>query len=71
MEASYTAEVQEILKHPTATVEATAKVLGIGRSQAYRGVREGSIPSLRIGKRVLIPTRRLLEMLEGHPGDAA
>jgi excisionase family DNA binding protein len=48
---------------PTLTVEQAAKLLGISRGLAYQGVREGSIPSIRIGRRILIPTARLQALL--------
>jgi excisionase family DNA binding protein len=47
----------------TLTVEEAAKLLGIGRGLAYEGVRDGSIPSVRIGRRVLVPRARLLALL--------
>lgn len=47
----------------TLTVEEAARVLGIGRNQAYEACARGDIPSLRIGKRILVPRRQLLEML--------
>jgi excisionase family DNA binding protein len=43
----------------TLTVEQTAKLLGIGRSTAYELVRTGDIPSLRLGRRILVPRRPL------------
>jgi len=48
---------------PTVTVERAGEVLNLGRSSAYAGVRSGEIPSIRIGRRVLVPTARLLAML--------
>lgn len=39
----------------TMTVEEAGKLLGIGKSSAYEAVRNGSIPSIRIGRRFLIP----------------
>lgn len=42
------------------TVEQTAKVLGLSRPAAYQAVASGEIPSIRIGRRILIP-RILLE----------
>jgi excisionase family DNA binding protein len=45
------------------TVEAAARLLGIGRNGAYEAVRRGEIPSLRIGKRLLVPTKALEAML--------
>ena len=48
------------------TVAETAKVLGIGRSAAYEAARRGEIPSLRLGRRVLIPKRALSSLLAGE-----
>lgn len=44
-------------------VEETAALLGLGRSAAYRAVRSGELPSLRLGRRTLIPVPALLELL--------
>jgi len=50
----------------TYTVEEVAKELGIGRALAYEQVREGTIPSIRMGRRIVIPAaafeRRLSEV---------
>lgn len=51
----------------TLTVAEAAKLLGIGRNQAYEAVQRGEIPSLRIGRRVLIPAARLRRLLEDGP----
>jgi excisionase family DNA binding protein len=40
-----------------------AKLLGVGRGTAYEAVRQGEIPAIRIGRRVLVPRARLLELL--------
>ena len=37
------------------SVTEIAKLLGIGRSKAYELVRSGTIPSLRLGRRIVIP----------------
>ena len=47
----------------TMTVEEAAKRLGIGRNSAYDAVQRGEIPSLRIGKRLLVPVAALERML--------
>jgi excisionase family DNA binding protein len=39
----------------TVTVEQAAKLLGIGRSTAYELVHTGDIPSLRLGRRLVVP----------------
>ena len=51
-------------QRPTLTVDEAANVLRIGRSTAYSAVRSGQIPSLRLGRRILIPTAALCRMLE-------
>ena len=48
----------------TFTVEEAAKVLGIGRQKAYELAREGKLPVLRLGKRILLPRIALDRMLE-------
>ena len=52
----------------TYTVEEVARVLGIGRTAAYEAVRLGTIPSVRIGRRILIPTTALDRLLSGNQG---
>lgn len=47
----------------TLTVDETAIWLGISRYSAYQAVREGTIPSIRIGRRILVPTHALEELL--------
>lgn len=37
------------------SVEEAAELLDIGRSTAYEAIRRGQIPSVRIGRRILIP----------------
>ena len=50
---------------PTLTVEETAKLLGISRGLAFQAVARGDIPSIRIGRRILIPAARLHALLDG------
>lgn len=54
--------------HPlTLTVEQAATLLGIGRSTAYEVVHTGDIPSLRLGRRIVVPMARLNELLGTTP----
>lgn len=53
------------------TIEQTAQLLGISRSAAYRAAAAGQIPTVRFGRRLFVPTARLLEMLGIEPGQAA
>ena len=48
----------------TLTVEEAARLLGVGRRTAYEAVRTGALPSVRLGRRILIPRKALLVMLE-------
>jgi excisionase family DNA binding protein len=52
-------------KRAVMTVKETAEVLGIGLNQAYEGIRSGQIPSLRIGKRIIVPRIAFEKKLEG------
>ena len=48
----------------TYTVIEVAELLGISRTSAYECVRRGEIPSLTLGRRVVIPRRAFDAMLE-------
>lgn len=55
----------------TCTIPEAATVLGIGRDAAYAAARRGEIPTLRVGRRVLVPVPLLLRMLGANrEGDA-
>ena len=47
----------------TINVEEAGRQLGIGRNQAYEAVRRGEIPSIRIGKRLLVPKAAFARLL--------
>ena len=49
----------------TMTVNEAALVLGLSRNSCYQAVETGSIPSIRIGKRILIPRYALERLLAG------
>ena len=38
----------------TLTVEEVAEILGIGRNSAYEAIRREEIPTLRLGRRVVV-----------------
>jgi excisionase family DNA binding protein len=48
----------------TLTVEEAGVRLGISRTLAFELVRRGDIPSIRLGRRVLVPIRALELMVE-------
>lgn len=48
----------------TVTVEEAATVLGISRAHAYVLVRAGELPSVRLGRRIVVPRRALDRLLD-------
>ena len=53
----------EPLERRTFTVREAAKVLGIGRDATYLAVQTGTIPSIRVGRRVVIPREAIQRIL--------
>jgi hypothetical protein len=58
------------------TVPVAGKLLGLSRNKAYEAAAKGDIPTLRFGKRIVVPTMPLRQMLglesdvlEGQPVD--
>ena len=54
----------------TISVEEAGRLLGISRGLAYELVNRGDIPSVRLGRRIVVP-RRALDRLLDLPDDAA
>ena len=55
---------------PTLTVEEAAAVLGVSRATAYRAVKLGQVPSIRLGEKLVrVPTEALLELMASPPKD--
>jgi excisionase family DNA binding protein len=55
----------------TITVGEAAEMLGISRTSAYLCARRREIPTVRLGRRVLVPLVRFMAMLEAdRPTDA-
>jgi excisionase family DNA binding protein len=46
------------------TVAELARRMSISKAVAYEWVREGHVPSVRIGRRILIPVRALHDAIE-------
>jgi excisionase family DNA binding protein len=47
----------------TLSVEQVGRILGISRGAAYAYAKDGSIPTIRLGKRLLVPKAALEKML--------
>ena len=46
------------------TIPEAARVLRLGRNTAYELARVGQIPTIRLGRRLLVPKVRLRKLLE-------
>jgi len=51
----------------TVGVKEAARLLGCSEASAYRGVHEGVIPTIKMGKRLLIPKAALAKLLGVEP----
>ena len=54
---------------PVLTVEEAAILLRISRGSAYEAAKTGELPTLRIGRRLLVSRARLMTLLEGSEGE--
>ena len=62
--------VEEARCLPTVlSVEHGGQLFGLGRTAAYEAVQRGELPVLRFGRRLVVPTARLLAMLGLEPDD--
>lgn len=53
----------------TVTVPEASAVLGLSPWVGYQAAQRGEIPTLRIGRRLVVPVPALLRMLDGVPVD--
>lgn len=51
------------MRRQTITVDELATLLGVSRNTAYTAVRNGDVPSLRVGARIVIPRRALEDLI--------
>lgn len=52
-----------VFERVTVSVEEAGRLLGISRGSAYEAARRGDIPTLRIGKRLIVPVAALQSLL--------
>ncbi len=52
------------MEKKTLSIPEAGKALGIGRSAAYEAARTGQLPTIRIGRRLLVPIIALERLLE-------
>jgi len=59
------------MKKLTGTVDEVAVVLGVSRNSAYEGVKDGEIPSMRVGKRIIVLWGPLMRKLGVEESEVA
>lgn len=47
----------------TYTVDEVAALLGVSRATAYAAVKRGDIPSIRLGRKIVVPRAQLEKLL--------
>lgn len=64
--------IESLRARLTITIPEAGEVLGLSRNGAYRAAAAGQIPTLQLGRRLVVPTAKLLAMLgRDERGDAA
>ena len=53
----------ELVGRLTVDVPTAGRVLGLGRCASYEAARRGDLPTIRIGRRILVPVVPLLAMV--------
>jgi hypothetical protein len=56
----------EWINHDAFTVEEAGKILGLSRCSAFAAAARGDIPTIRLGRRLIVPRRGLEKMLAGE-----
>lgn len=62
-----TITVDDLRGQLTCTVETAGLALGIGRGAAYAAAARGELPTLRLGRRLLVPVPALLQLVGATP----
>ena len=57
--------MEDIEARRTYKIEEAARLLGIGRNQAYEAAKRGDFPIIRIGARILVPKAAFDRLLDG------
>lgn len=57
------ADFAELMREMTVDVETTGRLLKLSRNTTYKALRNGEIPSVRVGAQYRVPTAKLRAML--------
>lgn len=54
---------QDLLQRTTVSVPIAGRVLGVGVSKSYQLAREGVLPTIKLGRKLVVPVPALLKLL--------
>lgn len=63
--------ISDIRDRATLTVPEAGQVLSLGRDASYRAAGRGEIPTLRLGRRIVVPVPQLLRLLGAEESSPA
>lgn len=63
--------LDDVKGRATLTVPEAGELFGLGRAASYEAAKAGQLPTLRLGRRVLVPVPALLRMLGADREEAA
>lgn len=55
--------LDDLRKRPTVSVPDGGACIGLSRNASYEAAKRGDLPTIRVGRRVVVPTAPLLRML--------
>ena len=61
--------MEDQLERLVYTVEEAGRLLGVSRTTAYECVRTGQLPSVRLGRRIVVPRAAIEALLAGPDSD--
>lgn len=59
--------LSEIRNRATISVDEAGSMLGLGHGSSYKAVHSGDIPTLRIGRRLVVPVPAFLALIGESP----
>lgn len=62
-EATASLRLEDIRGRATVSVEQAGQVLGFSRGASYAAAKRGELPTIRMGRRIVVPVPALLAML--------
>jgi excisionase family DNA binding protein len=62
--------IEEKIERRTCSIEEAAKALGVCKAVAYEAARTGELPTIKFGRRILVPLVALDRILDGAKGSA-